>query len=111
MAKPRQEMTFEELEKQEEEEFKTGPLSILTNAVRQNSQVLINLRNNKKLIGRVKAFDRHFNMVLEQVREMWTETAKSGKGAKKKPMNKDRYIAKMFLRGDSVILVVQNPSA
>lgn len=37
------------------------------------SKVLINCRNNKKLLGRVKAFDRHCNMVLENVREMWTE--------------------------------------
>jgi small nuclear ribonucleoprotein (snRNP)-like protein len=27
------------------------------------TQVLINCRNNKKLLGRVKAFDRHCNMV------------------------------------------------
>lgn len=25
--------------------------------------MLINVRNNKKLLGKVKAFDRHFNMV------------------------------------------------
>ena len=37
-------------------------------------------RNNKKLLGRVKAFDRHCNMVLEGVKEMWTELPKSGKG-------------------------------
>jgi small nuclear ribonucleoprotein (snRNP)-like protein len=36
-------------------------------------QVLINCRNNRKLLGRVKAFDRHCNMVLENVKEMWTE--------------------------------------
>ena len=31
-------------------------------------------------------------------------------GQKKgKPVNKDRFIAKMFLRGDSVILVLKNP--
>ena len=42
--------------------------------------------------------------VLENVKEMWTEVPKAGKGAKKaKPVNKDRYISKMFLRGDSVI--------
>ena len=36
----------------------------------------------------------------------------SGAGKKKaKPVNKDRYISKMFLRGDSVILVLRNPSA
>lgn len=38
-------------------------------------QVLINCRNNKKLLGRVKAFDRHCNMVLENVKEMWTEVS------------------------------------
>merc|ERR1712178_517519 len=100
-----------EAEKQnEEEQFRTGPLSVLTEAMRANSQVLINVRNNKKLLGRIKAFDRHCNMVLENVKDMWTEMPKSGKGAKKtKPVNKDRYISKMFLRGDSVILVLRNP--
>ena len=28
-----------------------------------------------------------------------------------KPVNKDRFISKMFLRGDSVILVLRNPLA
>ena len=37
------------------------------------TQVLINCRNNHKLLGRIKAFDRHCNLVLENVREMWTE--------------------------------------
>jgi small nuclear ribonucleoprotein (snRNP)-like protein len=46
-------------------------------------QVLINCRNNKKLLGRVKAFDRHCNMVLENVKEMWTELPRTGKGKKK----------------------------
>ncbi|XP_020590310.1 probable small nuclear ribonucleoprotein Sm D2 [Phalaenopsis equestris] len=73
-------------------------------------QVLINCRNNRKLLGRVRAFDRHCNMVLENVREMWTEVPKTGKGKKKAlPVNKDRFISKMFLRGDSVIIVLRNP--
>ena len=77
-----------------------------------SSPVLINLRNNRKLLARVKAFDRHMNMVLEGVTEMWTERAGSGAGKGKKKargVNKDRLIAKMFLRGDSVMLVVANP--
>lgn len=113
LQKPKSEMTPEELAKREEEEFTTGPLSVLTHSVRNNTQVLINCRNNRKLLGRVKAFDRHCNMVLENVKEMWTELPKSGKGLKKKgkPVNKDRFISKMFLRGDSVILVLKNPLA
>ena len=57
-VKPKSDMTPEELAKREEEEFNTGPLSVLTQSVKNNTQVLINCRNNKKLLGRVKAFDR-----------------------------------------------------
>jgi len=71
-------------------------------ATRTHTQVLISCRNNRKLLARVKAFDRHCNMVLENVKEMWTE---KGKG-NAKGVNKDRFISKMFLRGDSVILVL-----
>lgn len=124
-SKPKQEMTPEELKQREEEEFRTGPLSLLTDAVKNNTQVLIACRNNRKLLARVKAFDRHCNMVLENVTELWQETPKSskakaaaaaaagadGKSAGPKPVNKDRYISKMFLRGDSVILVLKNPKA
>jgi small nuclear ribonucleoprotein (snRNP)-like protein len=93
-------MSVDELEKKEEEDFRTGPLVVLTTSVKANSQVrtvsaaqfdlsrvawrltvfrlcsfkvLINCRNNHKLLGRVKAFDRHCNMILENVTEMWTE--------------------------------------
>jgi len=104
--------TTDKPEKNEEEEFNSGPLSLLAESVKTNSQVLINVRNNKKLLGRVKAFDRHCNMVLENVKEMWTEVPKKGKGQKKaKPINRDRFIKNMFLRGDSVIVVLRNPLA
>ena len=86
----------------------SGPFQLLQKVVQENSQVLINLRNNRKILARVKAYDRHMNMVLENVREMWTEIPKGGK-VKSKPINKDRFVSKMFLRGDSVILVLRNP--
>ena len=54
----------------EEYEISQGPLSVLQQAVRNQSQVLISLRNNKKLLAKVKAFDRHANMVLENVKEV-----------------------------------------
>ncbi|KAL3317804.1 Small nuclear ribonucleoprotein Sm D2 [Cichlidogyrus casuarinus] len=109
-AKSRQEMTEAELYEMEKEEFKTGPMSLLTEAVKTNCQVLINCRNNKKLLGRVKAFDRHMNMVLENVKELWVEVPRAGKGKKKAaPVNKERFISKMFLRGDSVIIIMRNP--
>lgn len=108
-AKSKSEMTEEELRSLEEEEFTNGPLSVLQMAVRNNTQILVSLRNNHKLLARIKAFDRHCNMVLENVKEMWTETPKPGKGTKRAaPINKDRFISKMFLRGDSVIVVLRS---
>ncbi|KAL3766807.1 hypothetical protein ACHAW5_009699 [Stephanodiscus triporus] len=93
-------------------DLKSGPFSVLYKAVQGNTQVLINVRNNHKILGRVKAYDRHMNLLLEDVKEMWTEFSKGGKGRKRgQSMNKDRYVSKMFLRGDSVILVVSNPAA
>ena len=47
---------------------------------------------------------------MVNVKEMWTETPRTGKGKKRaKPINKDRFISKMLVRGDSVILVLKNP--
>ena len=94
-------------DKDEKEEFETGPLSVLMQSVKNNTQVLINCRNNHKLLARVKAFDRHCNMVLENVKEIWTEKPNK-KGAV--GQTKDRYISKMFLRGDSVIIVLKTPN-
>jgi small nuclear ribonucleoprotein D2 len=86
-----------------------GPMSLLVKSIKTNCQVLINCRNNRKILGRVRAFDRHMNLVLENVREMWTEVPRGGKVKKATPINKERVINKMFLRGDSVILVLKNP--
>jgi small nuclear ribonucleoprotein D2 len=61
-------------------------------------------------------------MVLENAKEMWTETPRLANGAQGRKVNKDRFISKLyvipmlqlrdplttsrFLRGDSVILVL-----
>jgi Small nuclear ribonucleoprotein (snRNP) homolog len=93
----------------QEETFNEGPLSMLTKVVKSNAQVLISCRNNRKILARVKAFDRHMNMVLENVYEMWTEVPRGNKGKKAHPVNRERFINRLFLRGDSVILVLRNP--
>ena len=47
-------------------------------------------------------------MVLEGVKEMLTTALKTGNDKKKsKTVDKDRFLGKMFLRGDSVILFVK----
>mgnify|MGYP002865809857 CR=1 FL=1 len=96
-------------EKNEEEMINEGPLSLLKEAVRTNRQILIYCRNNRKLLGRIRAFDRHMNIILEAVCEIWSEMMK-GKSKTHKLRNRERFISKMFLRGDSIILIVKNPN-
>ena len=96
LSKPRNELTEYEIAQIEEYEFQSGPLSVLQTAVRGHNQVLISCRNNRKLLARVKAFDRHCNMVLENVKEMWTETPRLAGGKKGRSVNKERFISKMY---------------
>ena len=96
-------------EKIEDDILNEGPLSLLKEAVRTNSQILIYCRNNRKLLGRIRAFDRHMNIILEAVCEIWSEMMK-GKKKQHKLRNRERFISKMFLRGDSIILIVKNPN-
>jgi small nuclear ribonucleoprotein D2 len=51
-------MSDAEIADRELELFRSGPLSVLTTSVKTNSQILINCRNNRKLLANVKAFDR-----------------------------------------------------
>lgn len=69
--RPKGELNEAELAELEVFEFHNGPLSVLNTAVQNHDQVLISLRNNRKLLARVKAFDRHSNMVLINVKEVF----------------------------------------
>lgn len=60
---PKSELDEAQIRALEEHEISQGPLSVLQQSVRNHTQILISLRNNKKLLARVKAFDRHCNMV------------------------------------------------
>jgi small nuclear ribonucleoprotein D2 len=83
-----------------DEKFKSGPFSLLYNAVHdKNIKVLILCRNQKRVLARVRGFDRHFNMLLQDAQEISTETDAGGN-------HRMRSLNKLFLRGDSVISVV-----
>ena len=60
---PKSELNEDQIRQLEEFELSQGPLSVLQQSVKNNTQILISLRNNRKLLARVKAFDRHSNMV------------------------------------------------
>jgi len=97
-------MAEEKTPEEKERELLQGPLSMLVEASKVNSQVLVNVRNNHKLLGRLKAFDKHCNLILLDVKEMWTQNTPGHK-----PVNKDRYLPKLFVRGDSVICIMIAP--
>lgn len=105
--KPKAEMTGEELRRLEEEEFARGPFSLVAGALRAKLPVLVSLRNGHRLLGTVEAFDRHCNLVMSKVTELWSQRGRTGRGAKKaRAANRERFISKLFVRGDSVVLVV-----
>ena len=47
------------------------------------------------------------NMVLENVKEMWTEMPRLATGKKGKPVNKDRVISKMFVEISIYLLFLE----
>lgn len=66
------------------------PLDALNNA--RNSKVLIELKNGRQLVGKLKAFDIHPNVVLEDAEERVDGEVK-------------RKLGTVFLRGDTIILI------
>jgi len=104
--RPRSELTELELAKLEEFEFLHGPMSLINQAQKENTPVIISCRNNHKLVGKIRAFDRHCNLVLENVKELWTETVKN-EFNQTKSVSRERFISKLFLRGDSVIIILK----
>jgi len=66
------------------------PLDAL-NAAR-NKRVLVDLKNGKQFIGRLKSFDIHVNVVLEDAEERVDGETK-------------RKLGIVFVRGDTIIMI------
>ena len=97
IRKTKGKLTTEEHEAKNLEELSNGPLIIFTESIKNNTQVLINCHNNRRLLDKVRYFDRHLNMVL-----VWTTS---------KPVHRDRFLGKMFLRGYSVIKTIKKDTS
>jgi len=76
-------------------------MSLLSVIIEQDILAIIFLRNNKKIIANIRAFDKHFNLILDNIRELWNQN--NNKGILQ---FKERHIGKMILRGDSIILIM-----
>lgn len=68
----------------------TRPFDMLNSSL--NKQVLIMLKGNIMIRGKLRAFDVHLNVVLEDAEELDNGKVKT------------KYV-EVFLRGDTVILV------
>ena len=66
------------------------PLDAL-NAAR-NKRVIVELKNKSQITGKLKAFDIHINVVLDDAEELENDQMK-------------RRIGNTFIRGDAIILI------
>mmetsp|Transcript_14745 Transcript_14745/g.36899 ORF Transcript_14745/g.36899 Transcript_14745/m.36899 type:complete len:86 (+) Transcript_14745:680-937(+) len=78
-----------------------SPLSLLSKNIFKNRPMIIFLRNNRKLLGYLRAYDKHLNLILENVKEL-----KPISNKKKQNIYNERFFSKLVLRGDSVILII-----
>ena len=73
-----------------ESNYEARPLDALNNA--RNKRVIIELKNNKQFVGKLKAFDIHVNIVLEDAEERADGEVK-------------RKLGLVFLRGDTIVMI------
>ena len=66
------------------------PLDLLNNS--RGKEVLVQLKNDKQMIGTLLAFDIHINIVMDNAKEMENNEVK-------------RNIGLTFLRGDTIIFI------
>ena len=82
---------------------------MLTESIRDNKKVVIDIGNqyhgnSRKLIANIVAYDKDFDVVLRNITEMWSvKCNRTGKG-----VQKERFVAKMFLPGKNVRIVAKN---
>jgi small nuclear ribonucleoprotein (snRNP)-like protein len=71
-------------------EGQSRPLDALNRA--RNKRVILELKNGKTLVGELKAFDIHINVVLQNVEETVNGELK-------------RKLGTAFVRGDTIIMI------
>src|SRR3989338_11248859 len=68
----------------------TRPLDALNRA--RDKKVIVELKNNKQYLGKLKAFDIHINVVLEDAEERMDGEVK-------------RKLGVVFIRGDTITII------
>ena len=73
-----------------ETNFESRPLDALNGA--RNKRVIVELKNNRQYVGKLKAFDIHVNVVLDEAEERADGEVK-------------RKLGSIFLRGDMIVMI------
>ena len=73
-----------------EASYESRPLDALNQA--RNKRVIVELKNNKQYAGKLKAFDIHVNVVLDEAEERADGEVK-------------RKLGTIFLRGDMIVMI------
>ncbi len=66
------------------------PLDALNEA--RNKRIIVELKNNKQFVGKLKSFDIHINVVLEDVEERVNGEVQ-------------RKFKQVFIRGDTITVI------
>lgn len=73
-----------------------------------NQQVLIKIRGNRELRGKLHAYDEHMNMILENVNETLTVVSTNDVFYAHKPESVVEVVSRtcpcLYVRGDGIIL-------
>jgi len=89
-------------------EENSRPLDMLNQS--RNKNVMVDLKNGNQYLGKLKAFDIHINMVLEEAEEHVLEEVEKevdGKTVRVRTGNKvlKRKMGIVFIRGDTIITI------
>ncbi|KAF5140094.1 hypothetical protein G9O61_00g018190 [Vairimorpha ceranae] len=76
--------------------------------VKSNTPVLISLRNNHKIVGRIMKYDKHFNLIVHDA-TIYKKMKSRNRGIKKRLEGYQCYTSlndkEMYIRGDMIIFI------
>nr|BAS01643.1 mRNA splicing factor [Lotharella vacuolata] len=91
--------------------FGSGPFLLLKKNLTSFNKIYILTNDHHKFIGYLRSFDKHCNIILENVTEIWHEEVfvffnqKKTNINKKNISTKEKYSPIIFLRGDTIIII------
>eukprot|EP00038_Savillea_parva_P009262 m.182329 g.182329 ORF g.182329 m.182329 type:complete len:98 (-) comp15501_c0_seq1:49-342(-) len=70
-----------------------------------DERVVVKMRNDRELVGKLHAYDQHLNMVLGDVEETITSMEVDEETFEELITTEKREIKMLFVRGDGIILI------